>query len=246
MRDQDGRVARGPRQVHEGRAERGSRDFVEVTERLVGQEQRGLDDEGARQRHALAHASRQLVGIRLLEAREPEPIEPGPRALDLIAWLLPQQLERQPHVVDRRPPRQQSVLLEDGGEHAAEVIELVVGHAPADDDTAIGRAIEADEEVQERGLPAAGLADDGHELALGDDEVETLDGHHRLTGAGLVEDLAQRLDLDRSRAGHARQRSTRSSTRVRTASARNRMTTRISVQAKTSDTENSSWATTRP
>src|SRR5207253_9113065 len=103
-----------------------------------------------------AKASARLGGIRLLESRDPEPIAPGPRALALIAWLLPQQLERQPHVVDRRPPRQQSVLLKDGGEHAAEVIELVVRHAPADGNAAIGGTIEADEEVQERGLPAAG------------------------------------------------------------------------------------------
>src|SRR5439155_22756601 len=152
-----------------------------------------------------------------------------------------------------------------GGEGAAEVLEVVVGLAAPEGDVAVGGTLEPDEQVEKRGLAAPRLADDGHHVAALDVEVEPLDGHHGLARPGLVEDLAETADLDGLRRVHAplgracaplaraplvcthtRQRSTRSSTRVTTASARKRTTTRMSVQANTSATEKSSWATTSP
>src|SRR5437867_7948881 len=246
VRHEDRGVALHPREVDEGPPERGRRHLVQVAEGLVGEQERRLDGEGPGERHALPHAAGQLVRIRALEARQVEPLEPRPRALDLLAGIAAEQLQRETDVVDGRPPRQQAVLLEDRGEHAAEMVEVVVGRPAPDGDAAAGGPVEPDEEIQEGRLAASGLAHDGHHVALPDHEVEALDGHHRLPGARLVEDLAEPLDLDRARALHARQRSTRSSTRASRASARKRITTRMRVHAKTSATEKSSWATTRP
>ena len=56
--DDDGGVALRARELDERLAQRGRRHLVEVAERLVGEQQRRLDDERARERDALAHAAR--------------------------------------------------------------------------------------------------------------------------------------------------------------------------------------------
>ena len=59
----------------------GARDRVERGERLVEAQHRRAGQQRAQERHALAHAARQLVGPRVLEALEAELGEaPAPRA----------------------------------------------------------------------------------------------------------------------------------------------------------------------
>src|SRR5262245_39757795 len=126
------------------------------------------------------------------------------------------------------------------------MVELGIGLAATDGDAAAGRPFEPDQNVEERRLAAAGLAHDCDHFAGADAEVELPDRHHLVPGDGLLVAHAQPGDLDVGRIIHVRQRSMRVSTRLSSASSAKRMTTRTTVQAKTSATENSSCASTSP
>ena len=127
------------------------------------------------------------------------------------------------------------------------MVEVVIGRATADIDAALRRPIETDQEIEEGRFPAAGLTDDGHHVAAANLEIEHLDGRDRLAGIGLTEHLVQSADVDiGGRSLHVRHRSMRFSIAFTTPSAINSVTTRTSVQANTSATENSSCASTRP
>ena len=67
-----------------------------------------------------------------MKLAEPQPVEPGERAVALLGFGQADQLERQPRVVQRRAPGQQAVLLEYGGDLAAEMIEVGVRALVAD------------------------------------------------------------------------------------------------------------------
>src|SRR5262249_8299382 len=150
------------------------------------------------------------------------------------------ELERKPRVVQRRAPRQETILLKDGRDFSPEMIEIGMRAFIADPDRALGGRVKADHQIEEGRLSTAGLPDDRHHLARGNIEIKAVDRDHRLPGCGLTKNLAQTTDLDRWRAVHARHRNTRASTRATTASSRNSSATSTSVQANTSATENSS------
>ena len=122
----------------------------------------GCDREGARDRHALAHAAGQFVRIGIGELAEAQPVQPGQRALALLGFRQADQFERQLGVVERRAPGQQAVLLEHGGDLAAEMIEVGMRALVADKDRAFGRRLQPDRQIEEGRLAAAGLADNGH------------------------------------------------------------------------------------
>jgi hypothetical protein len=87
---------------------------VEGTERLVEQEHRGVEDQGASEGDALLLASRELRGPPRAEAGERDQLE---RATDLIAHLLFGHvlvLEAERNVLLDREVREQRVVLEDG------------------------------------------------------------------------------------------------------------------------------------
>ena len=93
-------VAQGPAQRH-----------VERGERLVEQEQRGVDGERAAERHALALTARELGGSPRFEAAEAEPLDdfrhlPLPRGTRLVA-------QTEPDVLRDVEMRKQRVALED-------------------------------------------------------------------------------------------------------------------------------------
>src|SRR5262245_56036708 len=98
------------------------------------------------------------------------------------------------------------------------MIEVIVRSATADPDAALRRTVEADYQIEEGRLAAAGLADDRHHLAAADAEVEAVDRHHLVAGDGLLKDFAQPADFDIGGRLHVRHRSMRSSTRERIAS----------------------------
>ncbi len=181
------------------------------------------------------------------ELAEAKPVEPGQRARALLFLGKPDQLERQPRIIERRTPRQQAILLEHGRDAAAEMVKVGVRALVADADGAFRRRFEADHQVEERGLAATGLADDRHDFARRNGQVEPVDRDHGLPGGGLPENLAQARDVDWRRSArarfHARHRSSRISTLATMASSRNKRATRTIVQANTSATENNSCAT---
>ena len=85
--------------------------------------------------------------------------------------------------------RVERVVLEDHGDVA--VLRRDVGHvALADEDAPLVDLLEAGEHAQGGGLSASGGADEDEELAVGDLEVELVDGGAglaRIDPAGLVE-----------------------------------------------------------
>src|SRR5262245_16179317 len=183
------------------------------------------------------------MGIGVGELAQAKPVEPVECTFALLRLGQANELERKPGIVESRAPRQQSVLLEDGCNLAAEIIEIGVRTSVADMDQSLCRRLEADHQVEKSGLSATGLTDDCHNLARRNGPIGTLDCDHGLPGRCLAEDLAQTAHFDRRGATHARHRRTRVSTRATIASSRNSNATRASVQANTSATENNSCAT---
>src|SRR5205814_2117351 len=109
-------------------------------------------------------------------------------------------------VAHYREPRQQGMALEDDGAVEAGAIDLAI----VDDHRAFARAVEAGQHVQDRGLAAAGMADQAHELAAIDAEPQVLEyrraGVAEATGEALYADqgaLLHRPIPGRSRAGRA-------------------------------------------
>src|SRR4029077_637654 len=224
-------------------AELGSGYFVEVAESFVGQQNVRSDRKGARDGDTLSHASGQFVRIGIRELAQAKAVEPHQRALALLLFRKTDELKRQPCIVECETPGQQSVLLEDGRDPAAKMVEIGVGTLVADMDCALARRFQSDHQIEERGLAAACLADDCHHFAWRNGKIEAIDRNDSLPGGGLAEDLAQAAHFDGWGTAHVRHRNMRASARATTASSKNRRATNTKVQAKTSATENSSCAT---
>src|SRR5262245_66583429 len=83
------------------------------------------------------------------------------------------------------------MALEDDGAVEARAADL----AAADEDVAVGRRLQPGQDVEDRGLAAAGMPDQAHELALLDREVHVLE--YRGDGAiARREALGDGLDAD--------------------------------------------------
>src|SRR4029453_14787243 len=183
------------------------------------------------------------MGIGIGELAQTKSVEPGKRTLPLLVLRQANQLARQTRIVECRTPGQQPVVLEDGCDLSAEIIEIGARTSVSDMDQSLCRRLEADHQVKKCGLSAAGLADNCHHLARRNGPGEGLDCDPGLSRRCLPENLAQTPKFDRRGTTHARHRNTRVSTRATTASSRNSRATSTSVQANTSATENNSCAT---
>ena len=102
------------------------------------------------------------------------------------------QLEPERHVVEHAHVRVERVVLEHHGDVAL-LRRHVVDDAVADADRALRDHLEPGDHAQRRGLAAARRADEHHELAVGDVEVE---GADRLGAVGV--DLPDVLEDDLS------------------------------------------------
>lgn len=160
MRDEDdglaGALPDAPQLVLEGLA--GLR--VERRERLVHQQHVRVVGQRAGDRDALAHPAGEFVGVPVLEAGEADEVQElsGP-VRSFTAWDAGR-LQPEFDVAERRPPRQQGVLLEDD----APVQARSGDRLPVEQDPAGRRPGQSAEQVQERGLAAAAGAHDHHEL----------------------------------------------------------------------------------
>ena len=83
--------------------------------------------------------------------------------------------EREAHVLAHGHVRVQRVVLEDHRDVAV-LRRALVDDLVADAQLALGDVLEPGDHPQRRRLPAARRADEDHELAVGDVEVEVLDG----------------------------------------------------------------------
>jgi hypothetical protein len=127
------------------------------------------------------------------EVREADQVEElGHARLDLRLRLA-HDLERQRDVLFDRPPIEQDRRLEDDAE---ETLPACVDRVEAvDGDRAAARRFQRRHEAKQRRLPAAGRADQRHELADTDRERDMVE-RHRLAVPAL-EDLGDAVDGDR-------------------------------------------------
>jgi hypothetical protein len=148
---------------------------VEVGQRLVHEEHGGLADDGPAERDALPLPAGELLRLAVEELLELEdPCRIVDALLDLGLGDLAQ-LEAEGEVVANRHVRVERVALE----HHRDVAVLgghVVDDLVADAQRALGDLLEPGDHPQARGLAAARRADEDHELAVTDLEVEVRHG----------------------------------------------------------------------
>ena len=183
--EQDGRLVHlaelAQQRVHPDPGQR-----VEGAERLVGEQELGVADERAGQRRALLLTAGELVGPGLLAAGEADLGERLHAALGGVG-----RTQAEGDVVEDALPRQQPGVLEDDRHLLRDLDAAGAGDA----------AVEAGERAQQGALARAAAAEQGHELAGRDVEVEAVEH-----ASGLVEAAVQVRDPHR--AGSARQRAT--------------------------------------
>ncbi len=185
-----------PHQAHELGAQIARGHLVERGERLVAQQNFRIDREGARDRHALAHAARERVRIVVLVAGEAEPRQPAPRGLLRLGRIGVEDLQAEPHIVERATPRHQPVVLEHDADLAAEKFELAERIVADDTGLAGTRLDQAGDDVEHGGLAATGLAKHRDDLALGDFERQLVDGDEVAAPVRAAERLAHVLEAD--------------------------------------------------
>ena len=174
-----------------------ARDGVHGAERLVGQQDVGARRQRAGDAHALRLAARQLGGVAVHDvARQPDDVHP--LLYGRLGAVLVAAVQQRGHVRD--------VLLhgEMGEQHAA--LDGVADVAAQPDGVGVRRGAPVHEHfalvghhervhhLQQRGLAAAGAADDGNEHTLRDGEV------HVVHGVGVPEPLGHVLERHGGRA----------------------------------------------
>jgi len=171
VRDHDDRLSVGLGREAEQLEDVGAGFRVEVARRLIGEDDRGLRDERARDRDALLLAAGELGGPVLAATLDPgarqqlgEPLLLGPLAGDC---------EREEDVFACAEHGQEiEELKHEADVLAAQLREMRVVEArdvaPGNFHGAAGGLVEAGEDVHERRLARPGGPHDGDELALGD------------------------------------------------------------------------------
>src|SRR6185437_76660 len=142
--------------------------LIERRERLVAQQDFGIDRKGARDRHALAHAARQRMRVIVLVAGQAEPRQPAAGGVFRLLGIAVENLQAEPHIVERGAPRHQAIVLEHDADFAAEEFELAERLMADHPRLARTRLDQPRDDVEHGRLAAAGLAQHRDDLALGD------------------------------------------------------------------------------
>jgi hypothetical protein len=161
-----------------------SGELVEGAEGLVEEEEARARDEGAGEGGAHAHAAGELGGEAVDGVPEADVGEGVAGDVAALGGGDIGELEGQGDVIEDAAPGEEVGVLEDERDGSSEVLGRV-------GDGALGRALEARDEAEERGFAAAGRAEEGHEGARRDVEINAV---HR--GDAAREDLANALDAD--------------------------------------------------
>jgi hypothetical protein len=189
VRDHDHEAVGGDllQQVHDLDAGLG----VEGTGGLVGQDDGRVVHEGARDGHALhlaaAHHARLLVDL----VAQPHALERRHRAGTAVLLGAARDLERELHVGEDALVHDEVVALEHEP-HGAVAVGIPVGRlvllggAAVDHEVARGVRVEATHDVEQGGLAAAGLAQDGDELVVTEVDRDAAQGMDRLASGGRV------------------------------------------------------------
>ena len=148
---------------------------VEIGQRLVQQQDVGVQNQRPRQGHALLLPSRELPGVAVLEAHQVHLAEPlGEPGGDLPGGELAE-LETVGDVGGRRHVGPERVVLEDHADIAV-VGGQPVHHPVAEADLAGIGLREAGQQPEQRGLPAPRGTEQREQLAVGHDEIGMVDG----------------------------------------------------------------------
>ena len=143
-------------------------------ERFVHQQHRGIEQQGAAQRHPLPHAARQLEGAAVLEALQPDRSDQLARPRGVPSPVEAAHVALQEHVPHHRPPIDQQVVLE----HETEIGVGPAHRRAVDPDGSAGGLQKASDQGQQGALAATARSDDGNELAASDFEIGLLQRHH--------------------------------------------------------------------
>ena len=165
MRDEQRGELLGEEQLERLVVEVLTRDLVDGAEGLVEQQHGWPQRQGAGQRAAHPHPTRQRLGVVLLEPGQTDHVDRRLGQTRPLGVVDAAQLGEQLDVLLDSPPREQRGVLE----HVAEVLAV-------DLDLPAGRFEQAGGDPQQRRLPAAGRADDRDELTGADTERHVVDG----------------------------------------------------------------------
>jgi hypothetical protein len=180
-----------PDQVLQQHHDRPSGLGVQLTGRLVSQEERRAIREGASDRDALLLAAGQLVGPVVDPVPEADELEQLAHARVALAWLRADEPQRHLDVLRGREDRHQPERLEDEADVAPpESHELRLGRLrhlqPVDRDRAAGRPVQGSHERQERRLARAGAAAHGDQPAALDSYAHVAERVNRAAGHGVL------------------------------------------------------------
>ena len=143
---------------------------------LVGEEDRGTSDQGARDRHALALSARELARERAGAVAEADRSERFLRSGAGFGRLAGEQRGGQHHVLERRQRAQQVMALEDEADATAHGDRLVRANATKLDvehaQAPILDPSQGGDQGQQRGLARPRRAGEEHDLAAVNREVE--------------------------------------------------------------------------
>ena len=194
VRDVDGGDADPALELLQLVARRGPELRVEVRQRLVEQEHRGLAHDRARQCDALPLAARELPRLTLEQVTDAEQPRRPRHLLGDLGLRHALGLEREGDVLEHRHVGIKGVALEDHGDLPRPRRQVVYDPA-ADQDLARGRRLESGDHPEQGGLAAAGRAEQHEELTLARDQI------HAVDGANLPERLAYLSRFYRSHVG---------------------------------------------
>src|SRR5215510_3274342 len=162
---------------------------IERAERLIHEQNRRIDGERASEIDALLHTARQLVRELLAGGAEPDKLKQRLGTLAALASRHALELEAELHIGARRAPGQQIRLLE----HEAAIAPGAGDHLAIDADFPDIAADEALDDAQQRGLAAAALPDQRHDLAFVHVEAHPAQHRQQVLIAVLAAAHAERL-----------------------------------------------------
>ena len=147
-------------------AQQQPRLLVERGKRLVHQQDLRARAQRAGDRHALAHAARQLGRVALLEAVEADDLDVAHRPLDALALAHALDLERECDVVEHRAPGKRRLVLK----HHADGGMRTTHRFSVDHDAACRHLGEPADDVEDGRLAATRWSDQRDDIALRDAE----------------------------------------------------------------------------
>ena len=172
-------------------------DRIERAGGLVGQQNVGIVDQRAGDRHALHLTAGHLVGLFVQLVTKADLLQRVNGAGTALLAGHARKGERQLHVGKHGLVHDQVIALEYKADRVIAIgipvgIAVLLGGATANDQITAGVAVKTANDIQHRGLSAAGGAEDRHEFALTEVDADALQGVNLAITRGIgLHDVAQ-------------------------------------------------------